>query len=157
MSPQLSHRIAEQVPAASTQYHRLILVVGPPRTGKTTALRELAEAHSWPLVSVNLSLSDALMEFTSRHRKLKAPELLGQISKEQDAKVIILDNTEILFDPELRLDPLRLLQGISRHRTVIAAWSGELRGEYLTFADTAHPEFKRYRQPGAIIVTTLPV
>lgn len=148
-------RIAEQVPTAARHYHRLILVVGPPRTGKTTALRELATEQSWPVVNVNLSLSERLLELTSRQRALKVPRLLDQVAKENDGNVIILDNTEVLFSLELMQDPLRLLQGLSRNRTVVATWAGEFEGEILTYADPAHPEFKRYRKPDAVIVPTL--
>ena len=37
---------------------------------------------------------------------------------------MLLDHLEILFDPALEQDPLRLLQGVSRDRTVVAAWPG---------------------------------
>jgi hypothetical protein len=155
MSAILQHRIAEQVPAAAGLYHRLILVVGPPRSGKTTALRDLAEERSWPLVNVNLALSERMLELTTRQRALKVDRLLDQIAKEQEGEVVILDNTEILFSPELQQDPLLLLQGLSRNKTVIAAWAGEQEGKTLTYANPAHPEFKRYNQPQTVIVPVL--
>jgi hypothetical protein len=151
----LSHRIAEQVPETSSMYHRLILVVGPPRTGKTTALCELAKERSWPLLNVNLALSERLLELTSKQRSLKVTHILDQLAKEQGDGVLILDNTEVLFSPELRQDPLRLLQGLARNRTIIASWAGEFEGENLTYADPAHPESQRYHQPDAVIVSTL--
>jgi len=154
MKSSLPYCIAEQVPAAAGIYHRLILVVGPPRTGKTTALRDLAEDRSWPLVNVNLSLSERLLELTSRQRALNVQRLLDQIAKEHESEVLILDNTEVLFSPDLQQDPLRLLQGLARNRTVIAAWAGEREGENLTYANPAHPEFKRYQKPDAVIVPT---
>ena len=67
----------------------------------------------------------------------------------------VLDNTEILFSPELQQYPLRLLQMLSRNRTVVAAWAGKQEGESLTYADPAHPEFKRYPKPDAVIVPTV--
>lgn len=157
MAAPLSQRIAEQVPAAASLYHRLLLVVGPPRTGKTTALREVAADKSWPLVNVNLALSEPLLELTSRQRALRVPQLLEAVVKEHADEVLILDNIEVLFSPELQQDPLRLLQRLARNRTVIAAWAGEYEGGSLTYADPAHPEYKRYHNPEAIIVSTLGV
>ena len=154
MAAPLSQLIAEQVPTAAKLYHRLVLVVGPPRSGKTTALRELATDKSWPIVNVNLSLSERLLELTSRQRALGVPRLLESMAKENAGEVLILDNIEVLFSPELRQDPLRLLEGLSRHRTVVAAWAGERERESLTYADPAHPEYKRYQNPEAIIVST---
>ena len=151
----LAVRVLSHIPNAAGLYHRLILLAGPPRTGKTTALRELAAAQSWPMVNVNLALSERLLELTSRQRALRAPRLLEQLAVEREGEVILLDNTEILFSPELRQDPLRLLQGISRNRTVVASWAGTLDGESLTYAEPAHGEFRRYQSPDAVIVPTV--
>ena len=155
MTMSLSHRLAKEVPTATALYHRLILVAGPPRTGKTTALRELAERHSWPLVNVNLSLSERLLEIDIQGSgRSSYPRLLDQIATEHNGDVVILDNTEVLFSPEFQQDPLRLLHGLSRNRTVIAAWAGDQVGENLPYAEPAHPEFRRYHKPDAIIVST---
>lgn len=153
----LSQRIVEQVPVVAVLYHRLILVAGPPRTGKSTTLRDLAKERFWPLVNVNLALSERLLELTTRQRALKVPRLLDQSMKAYDGDVIILDNTEVLFSLELKQDPLRLLQELSRNRTVVAAWAGEQDGENLIYADPAHPEFKRYYKPDAVIVSAVDV
>jgi len=157
MVPPLSHRIAEQIPAAADLYHRLVLVVGPPRSGKTSALRELAADKSWPIVNLNLSLSERLLELTSRQRALRVPRLLDVMAKEHAGEVLILDNIEVLFSRELEQDPLRLLQGLARNRTIVAAWPGKRERDNLTYADPTHPEYKRYQKPEAIIVSTLGV
>ena len=72
MAAPLSRRIAERVPDAAGVYHRLILVEGPPRTGKTSALQDLADERGWPLINVNLALSERLLELTSKQRALRA-------------------------------------------------------------------------------------
>ena len=154
MALSLPQRILEEVPGASTLYHRLLLVTGPPRTGKTTALRELHANKSWPLVNVNLTLSVRLLELTTRQRTLKVAGLLEEIAKAHSGEVLILDNTEVLFSPELQQDPLRLLQGLARNRTVVASWAGKYEGAHLTYASLAHPERRRYSQPDAVIVPT---
>ena len=151
----LPHRIAERVPHAVKAYHRLILVVGPPRTGKTSALRHLADERGWPLVNVNLALSERLLELTSKRRALRVPRILSEIVERHPGDVVLLDNIEVLFSPELQQDPLRLLQGLSRNRTVIASWSGEMDGESLTYAQAPHPEYRRYVHPQVIIVPAL--
>jgi hypothetical protein len=148
----LPERILARVPDTADLYHRLLLVVGPPRTGKTAALQELANTEEWPLINVNLRLSERLLELAQKQRALRVPRLLGDLVADTSADVVMLDNIELLFSPELSQDPLRLLQGLSRNRTVIATWGGDLENEYLTYAEPGHPEAKRYPSPDAVCV-----
>lgn len=115
-------------------------------------MRELAEDHGWPLLNVNLELSERLLELTSKQRALRVARLLGEIADSHPGEVLLLDNAEILFSTELQLDPLRLLQGLSRNRTVVATWSGELESESLTYAAPGHPEYRRCDRPQVILV-----
>jgi len=148
----LSERIAEGVAGASQLYHRLLLVVGPPRTGKTTALLDIRKREGWPLVNINLTLSERLLDLTTRQRALRVARMLDEVAAETDGDVVLLDNTEVLFNAELKQDPLRLLQGLARNRTIVASWAGDYSSEILSYAKPAHPEYKRYRNPDAIIV-----
>ena len=151
----LAQRIADQTAAAAQLYHRLVLLVGPPRSGKTAILREIAESKSWPMINLNLALAEVLLELTTQQRALKLPRLLDTIAKDQDSEGLVFDNIELLFSPELQQDPLKLLQRLARNRTIIATWAGTCEGEKLTYAVQPHPEFRRYLKPDALIVSTL--
>ncbi len=153
MADALARRIVEEVPALAGLYYRLMLVVGPPRTGKTTILRRLADEQSWPLVNVNLALAERLLEFPSQRRALQVRSMLVRIADDHAGDVLLLDNIEILFSPELQQDPLRLLQGLARHRSVVAAWAGEYDEERLTCAEPGHPQYRRYDKPEAVMLT----
>ena len=152
MAPSLSTQIEEVLPRTLEAYYKLVLAVRPPRTGKTTMLAELATQHSWPRVNVNLRLSERLLELTHRQRATRVAGLLGDIVREENADVVLLDNIELLFAEELALDPLRLLQSLSRNRAIVAAWPGGFDGTALTYAEPGHPETKRYQMPQAVIV-----
>jgi hypothetical protein len=97
-----------------------------------------------PLVNVNLELSRRMLDLTERQRALQLPRLLAEIVGASAADVVLLDNVEVLFDVSLKQDPLRLLQGLSRNKTVVAAWSGSIDGEHMVYATPGHPEYKRY-------------
>ncbi|MEW6230654.1 MAG: BREX-3 system P-loop-containing protein BrxF, partial [Bacillota bacterium] len=79
-----------------------------------------------------------------RQRALQLPRLLSGIVNVFQTDVILLDNIEMLFDVSLKQDPLRLLQSLSRNRTVVAAWNGSVTGTYITYAAPDHPEYRRY-------------
>jgi len=154
MSAALVDRIVGRVSKASGLYHRLILVVGPSHSGKTSALRDAAGSQGWPIVNVNLQLSERLLELTKRQRAISVSRLVDELVRSVGGEAVALDNIELLFDPELAVDPLRLLQTLARDRTLVVTWPGSFDGTSLTYAQPGHPESKRYGQPDAIIVST---
>ncbi len=152
MTSALAGRIRGAAASAASAYHRLVLVVGPIHSGKTAALQEVAERSGWPRLNINLELSQRLLEYTQRKRTLRAARVLSDIVDETGADTVLLDNIEVLFSPDLKQDPLRLLQGLSRNRTIVAAWPGVVDGDSLLYADPSHPEHQRYSKPGVTLV-----
>jgi hypothetical protein len=154
MPTALSHLIEDVLPRTREAYYKLVLAVGPARTGKTATLTELAKQHSWPRLNVNLRLSERLLELTHRQRAARVAGILDDIIREENSEVVLLDNIELLFAEELAQDPLRLLQSLSRNRAIVAAWPGGFDGVSLTYAEPGHPETRRYQTPQAVIVKT---
>ena len=70
------------------------------------------------------------------------------------AQTVLLDNIEMLFHPDLKQDPLRLLQSLSRNRTIVATWRGEQLDMSLTYAAPDHPDVRRFEGPQALIVSS---
>jgi hypothetical protein len=148
----LSSQIQDLLPKTHDTYYKLILAVGPARTGKTAALTDLAAKHRWPRVNVNLRLSEKLLELTHRQRAVRVAAILDDAIRDEGSEVVLLDNIELLFATELAQDPLKLLQSLSRNRTIVAAWPGNFDGAALTYAEPGHPEARRYPTPQAVIV-----
>ena len=151
----LSENVLGRLDGAEELYYRLILVAAPSGAGKTEALRKVAESTGARLVNLNLELSRRMLDLTERERALRLPELLNEVVG-RDEPLVLLDNIEILFDAVLRQDPLRLLQGVSRNRTIVAAWNGTLKNGYLTYASPEHPEHRRYSRDarGDVVVVS---
>ena len=152
MTRPLSERVIERIGRAANLYHRLVLVVGVAGSGKTGALREAAAHTGAPLVNVNLELSRRLLDLTGRQRALRTQDLLHDVAAEARGDVVLLDNLELLFDPALRQDPLRLLRGLSRHRTVAASWNGSVEDGHVRYAAPGHPEYRRHPLDGVLAV-----
>jgi len=144
MAEPLADRIIQRIGQAAELYHRLVMLVAPAGMGKTAALQNVHERTAAPLVNVNLELSRRMLDLTERQRALQLPHLLAEIVGASPAEVILLDNIEVLFDVSLKQDPLRLLQGLSRNKTVVAAWGGSIDGEHMVYATPDHPEYRRY-------------
>jgi hypothetical protein len=155
MTLPLSARLEESIPNATGLYHRLVLVAGLANSGKTRALTDLVRTKGWPRINVNLRIAERLLDLTQKQRAVRVAGLLDDIVKAASSEVVLLDNIEMLFAVELAQDPLRLLQGLSRNRTVVASWPGSFDGHTLTYAEPGHREFRKYLAPQAVIVTTV--
>ena len=153
MAEPLADRVIRGIDQAAELYHRLVMLVAPAGAGKTAALQDVHERTAAPLVNVNLELSRRMLDLTERQRALQLPRLLAEIVGASAAEVILLDNIEVLFDVSLKQDPLRLLQGLSRNKTVVAAWGGSIDGEHMVYATPDHPEYRRYPLRDFLVVS----
>ena len=153
MTAHLSEDLSDRIRQAEGLYHRLVLVVGPPGAGKTGVLRAVAERTGAPIVNVNRELSRHLLDLAERQRPLHVQLLLRQIVTETGGDLVLLDNLELLFDVALHQDPLRLLRGLSRSRTVVAAWNGRIEDGGVRYAAPGHPEHRRYPVDGILTVS----
>lgn len=144
-------KIKRSLQAAEGLYHRLVLLVGETGSGKTGVLQEIAEDFGSAVINVNLVLAAELLELTPKQRSLRLPRILERII-DQAPLPVILDNLEILFDRGLQQDPLRLLQSISRNRSVVASWNGMMHSGKLLYAEIGHPDYRCYDSVDALIV-----
>ncbi len=152
MVESLAEQIIRKIDQATQLYYRLILVVAQSGMGKTIALRQVARQMEFGYLNISLELSQRLLGLTERQRSLHIFRLLNEIVEENETQVVFLDNIELLFETSLKQDPLRLLKGISRNRTVVASWSGNIEHEHLIYAEPDHPEYRRYPIAGLMVI-----
>jgi len=152
MSQPLVDLIIERIAQASDQYYRLVIVVSQADQARPT-IEELRQRTMAPLLNINLEVSRLMLDMTERQRTLQLPRLLDEVISKASGDLVILKNFELLFDISLKQDPLRLLQRISRNRTVVAFCRGTVEKGYFTYAVPDHPEYRRYSIKDVIIVS----
>ena len=145
-------QLEEAIKQAAGQYFRLVILAGPPGSGKTAGLQALSHTLGCQVMNVNLELSKKMLELTRTQRPRQVERLLKEAIAGIPGEVVLLDNLEILFDTSLEVEPLRLLQVSSRNRTIVASWSGSYRDRTLTYAEPGHPEFVQFKQVDAVVV-----
>jgi len=124
---------------------KLVLVIGPPNSGKSKLLADLARRRQVTVLSVGSALGRSLLSIPLSHRHLQAQNLLKELEDKSAANgLVLLDNIELLFDRTLQLNPLGLLKRHARARRIAAAWPGELRDNRLFYATMGHPEHQDY-------------
>ncbi len=153
MPTAIHDKLTKSIQMADAMYHRLVLLVGEPGSGKTAILQDIAQSFETSPININLILSSELLELTPKQRSLRLPDILDRVVNAENSPVI-LDNLEILFDKALMQDPLRLLQSISRNRTIVSSWNGAYTDGRLTYAESGHTEYRRYDSIDALIVCT---
>lgn len=130
---------------------KLVLLIGPPRSGKTALLAQLSERRDAPVLNVGAELGRQLLAVPSTRRHLQAADLMKDLTDETARQgLLLLDNIELLFDRTLQLNPLDLLKRHAHARRVIAVWPGELRERRLSYATTGHPEHQDYGIDGLV-------
>jgi hypothetical protein len=133
-------QLAETVRGLSFASNRLLVLAGGPGSGKSLVIQRIATELGWPIMNIGKDVSERLLSLTRRQRRLKAEEIIGHLLDTTGHREFCLDNTEILFDPALALNPVNLFLSLSRNRVVIATWNGIFENGSLVYAYSEHPE-----------------
>jgi|BarGraIncu01122A_1022018.scaffolds.fasta_scaffold82478_1 hypothetical protein len=151
------NQVGAAVDALAFGYERLVLIVGPPGSGKSSALRDAAEQRRWPVANLSFELAQRMLELPVQQRPARALDTIRGLLDELDSDVACLDNIELLFEPSLQLDPLGLLQSLSRQKTLVVAWPGGIVGDEdsprLVHAERPHPEYREYPGRGLVLLS----
>jgi len=137
------HKIKDLITLAHDCFYRLVLVVGSSGSGKTEMLKRLEVNSGCTYINLNLELSSRLIDLSEKQRGMQMKPLIADIL-DTVSGAVLLDNIEILFGSALQQNPLLLLQGLSRNRTLVVSWNGSIKDGSLTYAEPGHPEFRKY-------------
>jgi hypothetical protein len=130
---------------------KLVLLIGPPRSGKSDLLAQLSARRQARVLNVGAALGRELLAVPSTRRHLHATDLLKDLADDAASHgLLLMDNIELLFDRTLQLSPLDLLKRHAHARRVIAVWPGEIREDRISYAMTGHPEHRDYGIDGLV-------
>lgn len=151
--PEILVRLEQLVTEIAALHSKLILLVGPPRAGKTDLLTAFAERANAHILNVGSELGRRLASIPMRQRHLQADTMLRELA-DQSVKgdLLLMDNIELLFDMSLQLNPLDLLKRHAHSKRVVAVWPGELVQDRLTYAGMGHPEHRDYAKEGLVVL-----
>ena len=72
---------------------------------------------------------------------------LGNIS----SGPVLCTNIDWLFEPTLKLDPLRLMRDVSRGTRLVVTWPGSYVDDVLAYAVPDHSYYRTWRKPEVFI------
>ncbi|ADG05160.1 BREX-3 system P-loop-containing protein BrxF [Kyrpidia tusciae] len=143
-------RVQRELEQLHMRRHQLLILCHAPRV---SVLPRLAKQLHFPLISLSLSLSEALLECPHSRQPRVAGMLVERLVSGCGETVVGLHRIELLFLPRLQLDPLRLLEQLSRNKMLVVTWPGHYKGGQLVYAEPWHPEYRRYIETDARIIT----
>ena len=146
-------QLLDTIRATQGAYYKLTVIAGGARSGKTHSLKQVAAQLDLPLINFSLLLSQRLLSQNRRQRSLNAEAVAIEVIDEHLKSGLCLDDTELLFDSTLRLNPLVFLQDISRNRLIVATWNGGVTGGELRFGHTGHPDYFSHTVTGYPVVS----
>ena len=127
-------------------YYACLLIVHPFFGQLHAATQLLQTSYNWPSVDIGRNLTDALLTVPPRRRSAQAGLILEQEIKGASQGPVICTEIDLLFIPELDLDPLDLLRQISHRATIIVAWPGSYEHDVLAYAQPKHSHYRTWRQ-----------
>lgn len=115
-------------------------------------LRQLHEAaaiirehYDWPVLSLGAVLSEALRDVVPHQRAQTTHAVLCAALSPVAPGPLLCGEIDLLFEPSLQLDPLRLLREVSRSATIIVLWPGTSLAGTLAYAVPAHHHYRTWR------------
>jgi len=146
--------LQNSVEVVSDRYYKLVLVTGSFGSGKTELLRRFKIRNPENVVYINLNylLTKKLMDVPSSRRPFESEKCINEIFEEDKNQVLLVDNIEVLFDPTLSLDPLRLLLRLSRWKILVVAWPGSCKEDEVSYAEPGYKEHRTYSIKDLVVI-----
>ena len=105
-----------------------------------------------PIVNVNINISKLLIGKTKDAHSREIVDWFIAKKNETRNHPILFSGIEILFEPYLKIDPLKIFKQVSRNTTVLVMWPGEYKNDNLSYASPEHAHYKTWADPGVEII-----
>lgn len=140
---------------AAPPYEACLLLVAAQPQRLDEALAALGLARGWPEWRVGEALSPLLAALAPDARPAFAPRWFRDAAAARAPGPVLIADVALLFEPALRLDPLRLLRDAARQTQLIVAWPGAASDGRLAYAVPEHAHFRQWPAadlgPGGIV------
>lgn len=136
-------RIVPFLISARSHVEQLVLACGATWQDRSALLQTIAADQGFIYTAIGLPFAKTLIGQTPGERALSVMEMLDNLVPSAGPG-IALDKIEILFDPDLRMDPIRAIQRLAHRQLILLSWPGKYDGSRLIYAWVDHAEYRTY-------------
>ena len=129
-----------------------LLLVHPEITRLESVVHELLSTYSWPKLPIGKELSDVLLSETPRRRPLLANRWMKTCLSDYAPGPALCTDIDLLFEPSLSLNPVRLFKDAGLITRLVVAWPGTYQDDALAYAVPDHAHYRTWRNPKILIV-----
>ena len=132
------NKLNTEVPQLKNKYYKQ-LYIHESKLGNT--LKIYSDQQNLPYLNMNIILSEKLLHIEKNRRPYRAEEFGKEILLNSEFDTICIDYFELLFERSLKLNPFEMFKSISRNKTLLIAWRGNIKNGYFIHAIPGHPEY----------------
>ncbi len=147
MLPQeLALRTAVEVFLAKPPFYPCLVLAHPeiPRLRQTGDW--LTALYGLPTLSVACHLSERLLSVSPSSRPSESSRTLVQAVQQLARFPVLCTDVDLLFEPALALDALRVFRETSRVVPLVVLWPGTFTAPQLAYAQPAHAHYRVWRR-----------
>jgi len=128
------------------------LIVTPEINDLQDVESRLGQYDSLHILSVGTELSTHLSTIPSKEWGRETRNWMTAKCREAISNLLVCSQIDLLFEPNLSLDPLSLFQSLSRINRLIVLWPGRIQDGRLSYAVPEHAHYRTWQQPDAPIL-----
>ncbi len=108
---------------------------------------ELLALYDWPRLSVGQELCAVLLADLPTRRPRAARRWMETRLGQMAIGPVLCTEIDLLFEPALELDPLRLMRDVGRVTRLAVTWPGSYQDDVLAYATPGHSHYRTWRKP----------
>jgi hypothetical protein len=132
-----------------------LLLVHPGILRLDEVAQGLLSTYDWPRLSVGQELSAVLLAETPQRQPLRASRWVKARICDLAPGPVLCTEIDLLFEPALLLNPLRLFKDAARITRLVVTWPGTYEDDVLTHAIPDHSRYRAWRGPEVAIASIM--
>jgi len=130
----LKKKLTKELEQIDKRWNKLIFVCSDKRTDISLPISDYEE------LNINFIISEGLLEVPKEKYSFNVLNIIHNKLKSYET-IYFLNYIDILFDPVLKINPVRLFENLSKENKIIVNWPGSYNNGNLIYANFGHPEY----------------